>query len=611
MPTCKVGAKLHTMSENNMKPVPLPKDKQPVEVGNMHPHVKRSGNRARSNSRSAGSKYQIDLDQFAIPNNVNETSAVVARQGSNSSALSNQENSVITDSSLSMSNNIPQSLLTSRNKYTHIIVLKSLNGTFETKFLMIPFKPDILKLGRPVVNNNSANNSSSNSNVNNNNVGNLKKKTTSALVRPDNGNFDSRVLSRNHACLSCDSTTGKIYIKDLKSSNGTFVNNNRIDQNEVELKVGDVINLGTDIDTKFEHRKISALVEDIAVIPLINNIMNSTTTTTNKLNTGSMNDSLTSTSLSSLKSISNIPPLSPQKAAFDAAMFGDINNLGLEDNILGNDTEVLSGIFINNSIGTNPNLTSIIKMLSTQLALEKQEFAKLQSVENFLVNYTTNLEYINKLMIEMNDKQLVKLQSTLKQTFINKQEEIVEKTKQQIFEINDEKESIKDQFILESNKKNEKITKLEMEIEDLKTRLEVERYKNAQVLKKKNIEQISKKSSPSPIPVPNPIPLSTSVPVSALTPSESILSDSSEIKNSSIESSANDIIVSDTGETKQIETIIDNVRMDEKVDIDSTKHKNRENSNTNGNNSHNNVRVITLTAISFGLFACLFKLASK
>lgn len=151
---------------------------------------------------------------------------------------------------------------TPRRKYTYILVLTSLNGTFERKHVMVPFKPDGLKLGRPVANSNNNSNSS---------LRGGKKLDSHAFsqVRSDNGNFDSRVLSRNHALLSCDPLTGKIYIRDLKSSNGTFINGHRIGSNDVEIKVGDVIDLGTDIDTKIEHRKISATVEELFIQPLL------------------------------------------------------------------------------------------------------------------------------------------------------------------------------------------------------------------------------------------------------------------------------------------------------------------------------------------------------
>lgn len=230
--------------------------------------------------------------------------------------------------------------VTPRNKYTHIIILKSLNETFETKFLVVPFKPESLKLGRPVVSSNGGN-SQSFGGMGSVNGGNKQDSQHVPQVRPDNGHFDSRVLSRNHAALSCDPNTGNIYIRDLKSSNGTFVNGSRIDQNDVELKVGDVIDLGTDIDSKFEHRKISAFVEDISVIPLINDSDQSTSF----LNgiTKNQSEKMAGTA-SALKQINGVrgtnaeaQSMTAQRAAFEAAMFGDVNNLDLEDTVLGSE----------------------------------------------------------------------------------------------------------------------------------------------------------------------------------------------------------------------------------------------------------------------------------
>ncbi|QLQ82288.1 hypothetical protein HG537_0H00490 [Torulaspora globosa] len=373
-----------------------------------------------------------------------------------------------------------------RNKYTHIIILKSLNETFETKFLVVPFKPESFKLGRPVV---SSNTSSQNYGGGGGNMGKQDPQQV-PQVRPDNGHFDSRVLSRNHASLSCDPATGKIYIRDLKSSNGTFVNGDRIDQNDVELKVGDVIDLGTDIDSKFEHRKISAYVEDISVIPLINE----TAETGNSLfgsrsgkDTYGTGVSNASAGLHGQEYISG-SSTTAQRAAFEAAMFGDVNNLDLEDTVLGSETEILSGIFINNSIGTSPNLINVIKALATEISLEKQEYAKLKSMESFLINYTTNLEYVNKLMVEKNDKQLVKLQSALRQKMSEKQSHIMKEHKLQLDTVLKEKNEIQRAFDIEATKSEEHIKKLQNDLEDLRTRLEVEKYRNAQ-LNKSIIEQ--------------------------------------------------------------------------------------------------------------------------
>lgn len=391
-----------------------------------------------------------------------------------------------------------------RNKYTHIIILKSLNETFETKFLVVPFKPESFKLGRPVVNSSSAN---QNYGLigNGANVGKQDPQQV-PQVRPDNGHFDSRVLSRNHASLSCDPTTGKIYIRDLKSSNGTFVNGNRIDQNDVELKVGDVIDLGTDIDSKFEHRKISAFVEDISVIPLINDSTdNPEGYTLFSGNDTGQSDGIDATSAVGHTNAPNgtgYPAASAttaQRAAFEAAMFGDVNNLDLEDTVLGSETEILSGIFINNSIGTSPNLINVIKTLATEVSLEKHEYTKLKSMENFLINYTTNLEYVNKLMVEKNDKQLVKLQNALRQKLSEKQGIILQEHQAQVDNIERENNSLKASFEAKEKQNEEQLTKLERDLEDLRTRLEVEKYRNSQLTKNTVVIE----QEPQRLPTPN------------------------------------------------------------------------------------------------------------
>ncbi|KAG2127123.1 hypothetical protein DEU56DRAFT_706101, partial [Suillus clintonianus] len=82
-----------------------------------------------------------------------------------------------------------------------------------------------------------------------------------------NGYFDSKVLSRQHAEIWEDS--GKIYIKDVKSSNGTFINGERLSPEGVEsepfeLKNDDIVEFGIDIigeDNKTTiHHKVAARV---------------------------------------------------------------------------------------------------------------------------------------------------------------------------------------------------------------------------------------------------------------------------------------------------------------------------------------------------------------
>uniref|UniRef100_A0A0N5BXF7 FHA domain-containing protein n=1 Tax=Strongyloides papillosus TaxID=174720 RepID=A0A0N5BXF7_STREA len=70
--------------------------------------------------------------------------------------------------------------------------------------------------------------------------------------RPNNDNavFDCKVLSRNHAIMWWEE--GTFYIKDTKSSNGTYVNNERLSRTGEEsapkaLYSGDIIQLGVEI----------------------------------------------------------------------------------------------------------------------------------------------------------------------------------------------------------------------------------------------------------------------------------------------------------------------------------------------------------------------------
>lgn len=71
-----------------------------------------------------------------------------------------------------------------------------------------------------------------------------------SAASPDNGFFESKVLSRQHAEIKGEN--GKVYIKDCGSSNGTFLNGKRLSpegeaSEYVEIKSGDLIDFGIDI----------------------------------------------------------------------------------------------------------------------------------------------------------------------------------------------------------------------------------------------------------------------------------------------------------------------------------------------------------------------------
>ncbi len=122
-----------------------------------------------------------------------------------------------------------------------------MNGTFERKQITVPFFPEVLRIGRQT-----------------------NQKT---VPTPTNGYFDSKVLSRQHAEVWSD-RNGKIWIRDVKSSNGTFVNGQRLspenrDSDPHELREHDLLELGIDIVSEDQktivHHKVSAKVEHAGI----------------------------------------------------------------------------------------------------------------------------------------------------------------------------------------------------------------------------------------------------------------------------------------------------------------------------------------------------------
>ncbi|KAI0154131.1 hypothetical protein GGR57DRAFT_117467 [Xylariaceae sp. FL1272] len=136
-----------------------------------------------------------------------------------------------------------------------VLYLLSLNGTFERKTISVPFSPDTLRIGRQT--------------------------NAKTVPTPINGFFDSKVLSRQHAEIWAD-RQGKIWIRDVKSSNGTFVNGTRLSQENREsepheLQTGDHLELGIDIVSEDQktvvHHKVAAKVEHAGYPSPSNNVL--------------------------------------------------------------------------------------------------------------------------------------------------------------------------------------------------------------------------------------------------------------------------------------------------------------------------------------------------
>ncbi|KAL1792630.1 hypothetical protein ACET3X_009137 [Alternaria dauci] len=82
---------------------------------------------------------------------------------------------------------------------------------------------------------------------------NISKKDL--MAAPHNAYIDSPVISRQHAVLSANSTSGvpQVYITDKGSMHGTTVNNQRLPANKpTKLSVGDVLQFGTDVNRNEE-----------------------------------------------------------------------------------------------------------------------------------------------------------------------------------------------------------------------------------------------------------------------------------------------------------------------------------------------------------------------
>lgn len=136
-----------------------------------------------------------------------------------------------------------------------ILALTPLNGTFEKKQINVPFFPDVLRVGRQT--------------------------NAKTVPTPLNGYFDSKVLSRQHAEIWADKS-GKIWIRDVKSSNGTFVNGHRLspenrESDPHELRENDTMELGIDIVSEDQntvvHHKVSAKVEHAGLYGTTPNIL--------------------------------------------------------------------------------------------------------------------------------------------------------------------------------------------------------------------------------------------------------------------------------------------------------------------------------------------------
>lgn len=275
-----------------------------------------------------------------------------------------------------------------RQQSEYYVTLMPLNDTFVKKHIHIPYLPETCRLGRP----------------------------TGTKIKPHvtNGYFDSRVLSRNHACMFVDPKTGQLMIQDMGSSNGTFVNSEKIAAEPVPVTVGDTINLGFNIQLETSHKQISARIDNISVV--LNNPKGSVLSGLPMLTKEVINN-FSASELNHLDFIQSIFALvSPSKEdeieepevdaasqaqkSFENAMFADIVPT-LDDSLAALlEEHVTAGIFSNSRIVNSSELESTLDILMANLLRVKQQNTTLKSLENFLKNYSAKVDEINAAYVK-------------------------------------------------------------------------------------------------------------------------------------------------------------------------------------------------------------------
>lgn len=336
-----------------------------------------------------------------------------------------------------------------RKQVQYFVTLSSLNETFAQKHLSVPYYPDTRKLGRP----------------------------TGAKIKPDvtNGFFDSRVLSRNHAAMYVDGNSGKLMLKDLGSSNGTFVNDRKLDTEPVEIKVGDDICFGFNIQVGINHKQINAKVENINVM---NDILKPSGGSSEFQLSKNMDPAeykhyqyiqeLYNKVKASAEDEKTIDKKSHQRgdASFETALFSDVNP-DIEENLLGLYTKANNGIFKNSGTSSTSKLESSINILVNCLTRIKQQNNSLSSLEEFLESYKSKLNDLNDSYLK--HQYDTKLSETI---------ELIEQEKSSQEKLKAELKVVKDENYKKTKKLEEKVFKLKddkqslnKQITELKTNL--------------------------------------------------------------------------------------------------------------------------------------------
>lgn len=312
----------------------------------------------------------LDVTQLNKAENVSEDER--ANRKGNRRQRSNSQSQVLSNPTI-QSQNQEQPL--ERDKVVFFVTLISMNDTFTKKHLLVPYHPDSRKLGRPA----------------------------GSRVKPEvgNGYFDSRVLSRSHAAMFVEGHEGKLMIKDLNSSNGTYVNDERIGSEPMQLHLGDIVNLGFNIQADTNHKQISAKVENISVMRslLLRDTSWRKESTDHDLETPQfkhykyVQDIIKKINLSKPKEQKN-----NYTGGLDEVLFNDMA-LNIEDS-WGLSSNMEGGLYNNSQLSATGEVVNFVRAANEMSMKVREQNNTLLSLEAFLNKYQRSLDKLNSRYLQ-------------------------------------------------------------------------------------------------------------------------------------------------------------------------------------------------------------------
>lgn len=421
--------------------------------------------RKRAGSRSAQNHHSVPVSvPVPIPdtNNNSNSNSINRRSNMAKSAIPTTTNNS-TNKNTGINNNSNSSSILGDTKNTQqqppklskmIYVLKLVSSDQPNEYmkvLNIPQAPQTLKIGR--------------------------QNTPKTSNKITDGFFDSRVLSRNHAELFVKDDG--LYIRDLKSSNGTFLNDSKLEPYEdYKLNINDKIDLGTTLESQMAHRKITCIIREFQQISLksfqdlVDEIVNK--------------DDMINQKLELFNS------------TFDALLFGEI----VDDIVVGGDTpndDLLSliedkddkpadviithGKFKSDLDLKSTDIQDMIKKLIVAVNNEYIQQQRLKEMNKFLKNYNNSVAgYENTSIFRVYDKLLKSSKTSIS---VQNDEDKYHKMEAQVKRFQHELESVrrhlstaqaKEKEMAETHLANEELKKslqsLQEETEELRSKLQ-------------------------------------------------------------------------------------------------------------------------------------------